>query len=186
MGPSREVWLKSDTLMAAREALEAHGFQVAAPPLELLAHGVVIVAFHPKKGGFLISAGEARLIGHYGPEFLESGRPMGLAAYDSPDWPGYWARRALESAIAKAEVEGQPGNRNNALYRAAFTAGGLLEYLSEGEVRGALEALGERLGLDPRETRDAVNSGLRAGSKRPLDPPPQPERPKRKRRGPAW
>jgi hypothetical protein len=185
MGLSREFYINGATLRAAREALEAHGFQLSAPPLELLAHGVVLCAWHPRRGGYLISASEARLIGHYGPEFLENGRPMGQAAYDSQDWPGYWARRVLESAIARAEVEGAPGYRNNALYRAAFTAGGLLEFLAEDQVRGALEALAERLGLSHQEARSVINSGLKAGQQRPLEPPVQPEKPRRKR-GPAW
>lgn len=184
-GSPREFWISGEAILGAVEALEAGGFRVSAPSPELLAHGVVLCAYHPKKGGYLITPLEARTLARHGLEALRDGKPDGLALYDSEDWPGYWARRALEGAIARAEVEGVPGFRNVALYRAAFTAGGLLQYLrDEGLVRDELEALGERMGLPRPEVRSTVERGLREGARRPMEAPEPPR--KRKERRPAW
>lgn len=181
-GSPREFWVSGEAILGAVEALEGAGFEVSAPSPELLAHGVVICAWHPQKGGYLITPLEARALARHGAEALRDGKPDGLALYDSEDWPGYWARRALEGAIARAEVEGVPGYRNVALYRAAFSAGGLLQYLQdEGLVRDRLMDLGERMGLPRPEVRATVERGLREGARRPMTPPEPPKKGKKRR-----
>jgi hypothetical protein len=69
--------------------------------------------------------------------------------------------------VAFAEI----GNRNNSLSRSAFRFGqvvgaGLLE---EGVAIAALEEAATKCGLPHREALSAIRSGLRAGTRRPLE-----------------
>ena len=91
-----------------------------------------------------------------------TGRKEGrLRAYLDSAWSG---------ELGRVQASGR-GGRNRALHLAACNLGGLVGggYLDADATRAALQAAGEAVGLDARETRATVRSGLRAGVASPRD-----------------
>lgn len=86
-----------------------------------------------------------------------------------------YAQAALDAECLEVS-QAAPGTRNNklnvaALKLAQLVAGG---YLTEGEVRDGLHEAGRACGLDERETRKTIASGMAAGMKEPRHPPERP------------
>jgi hypothetical protein len=78
--------------------------------------------------------------------------------------------QALLEAYAAAVASAPVGTRHNTLIRYAVATGGLLPYgLDPREAEEVLVAAAMRAGLPEREARDAVQWGLEAGVKAPLD-----------------
>jgi hypothetical protein len=88
------------------------------------------------------------------PIFDGDGTPYGLAALES------------EIDVLARTVEGA---RNDQLNRSSFSLGQLIAggELAEVPVRAALEQIGSHIGLDEREVRATIESGLRAGQLEP-------------------
>jgi hypothetical protein len=80
---------------------------------------------------------------------------------------------ALRHRALKQEIDvllaTPEGSRNDQLNRAAFSLGQLIAggELTEARARAALEAAGRRIGLEGRETRSTIESGLTAGKLEP-------------------
>lgn len=88
------------------------------------------------------------------PTFEGDGTPYGLAALESE----------IDLLARAAE-----GSRNDQLNRSAFALGQLIAggELAEGPARAALEQIGSHIGLDEREVRATIESGLRGGQLEP-------------------
>jgi hypothetical protein len=83
-----------------------------------------------------------------------------------------YARAALVDECAEV-ANATEGGRNARLNRAAFSLGQLVAVglLDEGEVCARLEAAAAQCGLEQREARSTIESGLRAGKKQPREIP---------------
>jgi uncharacterized protein YidB (DUF937 family) len=84
------------------------------------------------------------------PRFEGDGTPYGLTALE----------REIEALASTTE-----GSRNDQLNRSAFALGQLIAggELAEAPARAALEQIGSHIGLDEREVRATIDSGLKAG-----------------------
>lgn len=79
-------------------------------------------------------------------------------------------RKYLQSLCLDIECQGD-GDRNNALYCAAYTMGGYLEagFLEESIVKMSLESAALSTGLESNEIKATIRSGIGAGKARPFD-----------------
>ncbi|MFI5635101.1 bifunctional DNA primase/polymerase [Streptomyces sp. NPDC051664] len=86
----------------------------------------------------------------------------------STDRRGKWLRSAVNGELERVTGSG-PHRHNNALYVAAVALGQLVAggELGEAEVTGWLTAAALQVGQDQREALRTIESGLRAGAKRP-------------------
>jgi hypothetical protein len=99
-----------------------------------------------------------------------SGRPNGPSAFT--DHGRAYADAALRKECEAVAGTGE-GSRNPRLNEAAFKLGQLVAggLLSESEVRAGLEDAARRCGLQPREAKATIASGLRAGLREPRGGP---------------
>lgn len=159
-------------LLEAAAGLEAEGFEVHAPPPQILAAGVVLAAYRQADcEGYLLSAPEVRLVALHGIAALDPHRSEDA----SPRWGHPNAknreRAYVEAALARAiaEVASAPmGNRNNTLTRAAYSLG-RLEALGL-DPEKALEELVQAAaaaGLDYREAEATARRALKKGALNP-------------------
>jgi hypothetical protein len=167
-----------DALKQAIENLEQDGFQVQTPPPEMLGHGVVLTAYHPEREeGFLLSGPEVQLVARYGLAALDPHREPDER---KPRWQREDSRKReqkyVEAALARAVQEVQsaaPGNRNNALARAAWSLGRLEALgLDRERALAELEQAALSTGLSLAEARTTAVRSFEAGAKRPRDLPP--------------
>lgn len=81
------------------------------------------------------------------------------------------ANDALVRVIARLG-QARKGERNDTLYKCAYTLGGFLGagYLNEEEVRDQLTQAALGIGLETLETVAAIENGIRAGKLKPLQP----------------
>lgn len=90
-----------------------------------------------------------------------------------------YGRKALDGECARVRlaIAGPQGGRNNALNAAAFSLGQLVAggVLAQSAVEGGLYEAAIVAGLDDKETRGTIRSGLVAGMKLPRTPKPKPE-----------
>lgn len=79
-----------------------------------------------------------------------------------------YGRRALEAEVGRLSLAHE-GDRNHALNRSAFALGQLVAggVLDAAEVVDALVLAAERIGLESRETENAIRSGLAGGMRQP-------------------
>lgn len=164
-------------IRAAREALEAEGFQVETS-LVILEAGGVLAAWHPgRREGFILSPVEVRMLARYGKDYIKDGL-VGLAKSKVPG-PNYGetSRRYFEAALARITNEFREaavqGNRNNALNKAAYAIGRFVGsgVITEEEAREITIGLGLGVGLPQHEVEATVKSGLEAGQKNPVEIP---------------
>lgn len=78
---------------------------------------------------------------------------------------------AIDGELAKLR-KAPPGQRNDALNRAAFALGQFSHHPAAGHVRGLLEATARAIGLDEAEIPATINSGWSEGQKHPREIPP--------------
>lgn len=169
----RYISFSPETLQQARMALEDAGFRVEADVM-LLEMGVLLAAWNGATGaGYLLGREEVTLIAHYGPEYARGGL-VGLTAGRVPRDDRFYAdRRYVESAVARIiasfRAEAAPGNRNNALNRAAYQLGRLVggDLMPEEEAQRILESEARAVGLLPHEIKTTAKSGLGAGKRKP-------------------
>jgi bifunctional DNA primase/polymerase-like protein len=100
---------------------------------------------------------------------LEPPPPRHLPISPAP-LPESRARNILARAV-NSVLEAQPGQRNSALNRQAFTIGGLVGagVIEESLAVTMLYRAGRYSGLDDLECRATIRSGFEAGRKHPLD-----------------
>lgn len=95
-----------------------------------------------------------------------------MASAPAPDGDGTpYGLAALQAEIDNLTSTPE-GSRNDQLNRAAFALGQLIGggELAEAPARAALEQVGSHIGLDERETRATIESGLSAGKLRSRHP----------------
>jgi hypothetical protein len=99
----------------------------------------------------------------------------GLATVEAPR--SAWFRKALEEE-ASAVASTPEGERRNRLRDACYTLGGQIHhgYLSEEEVRQAMETAGTKCGLREQEIARTIEDGLTDGKANPLPWPARLER----------
>lgn len=177
----RGFYIDPERLRQARTALEEAGYEVETH-LALLEGGGVMAVRDPKTGnGWILDAHEVNLVATYGADWTRWGARRFLGMAGDPEAPGYHFRRYVEKALANIvmefQAEAQPGNRNNALNRMAYRLGRLVGggLITEEEARAVLFGEAERV-FSPQERREVestIESGLKAGERKPA---PRPER----------
>ena len=105
----------------------------------------------------------------------EYGEPRKLSQQAVPTIPapvaGGWGRNALSKEVAEL-VRTPEGNRNNALNTSAFRMGQIVGggHLDENKAVAALKQAALQMGLEAREIRPTIKSGLTAGKSNPRHP----------------
>lgn len=173
---TKHITISPVALQQARAVLEAEGFTVETPPLDLLEQVVLLTAYRPTDGeGYLLSPEEVRLLAYHG---------LGALDPEHPDPRPRWQRSSTrnreaaysEAALARAvlEVQSAPvGQRNNVLSAAAFGLG-QLEHLGLDERRVLEELVRAALstGLPHAEAESTARRAWGKGTQHPRDLPP--------------
>lgn len=156
--------------------LEQAGFIVTFCPPELWQHRALLSAYNPEtRDGYLIGPDELGMILHYGVEYFNPWSYSEPRYQDksNPDRLKHYAEAVLARACADV-ASSQPGSRNSALYKAAFSIGRYLFgwQLDEDKARADLldAALQSGLRGGANEARATIKSGFSDGQKLPRDP----------------
>lgn len=170
-GFSKTVNFSPEDLSIAILLLRAKGFYVYPFPPELLAGGVILVAYNSLKGdGYFFCAAVLRLLAHYGtldvldPDWMDS-RPR--HERDTRNRAQKYVEAALARAVHEMRVTGE-GNRNNTLSRLMYNLG-RLEALGLQYERVSQEMLEAALavGLPQSEVEATLAAAWRKGTANP-------------------
>ena len=169
-----------DVLRAAWRELEQAGFTVSSATPDLLADGVVLIAYRSSDDiGYMVAFRELGHLVHYGAVYLWGGD---LESSPKP-WVQRDVRSRLETYISKicqsvASTAPGEGNRQATLAKAAYSIGGLAEGhgVDPEAFRSQLEDAGEACGLELNRIKATVQTSLRAGIRNPwmLEDKPNP------------
>lgn len=170
---STAVYFDRDDLRFATRVLEATGYKVDTPPVELIARGIILSAHHSANDdGYLLTGAELRLLAHYqtlavlDPEWIDP-RPRYERATHNRE------QKYVEAALARAIHElrsAAEGGRNNTLNRLVYGLGRLegLGLRFERVLQEMLEAA-VAVGLPHAEAKATLEAAWRKGSEHPAD-----------------